>query len=49
MEAAANVFNLLGILSHQRLFLANIKHGYWAVNINSDDRHYLAFYVSRIE
>lgn len=40
--------DLLNILSHQRLFLVNIKHKYWTVNIYLDNRHYLVFYVSKI-
>ncbi len=48
MEAASTVHDLLSIPSHQYLLLADIKHGYWAVNIHPDDRHYLAFYVPGI-
>ena len=48
MEAAANIYNLLGIPSHQCLFSAEIKHGYWAVNVHPDDHHYLTFYVPGI-
>ena len=28
--------------------MVDIKHGYWAVNIHLDDRHYFAFYVPGI-
>ena len=45
MEAATTIYDLLGILSHQCLFLADIKYRYWAVNIYPDSRHYLAFYI----
>ena len=48
IEAAANVHNLLGIPSHQCLFSADTKHGYWAVNVHPDDHHYLAFHVPGI-
>ncbi len=48
IEAANNVHNLLSIASNQCLFSADIKHGYWVVNVHSDDRHYLAFHVPGI-
>ena len=47
-EAATMVHDLLNISSHQCLFLADIKHGYWVVNVHPDDRHYLAFHVPGI-
>ena len=49
MEAAVNIHNLLENLSYQCLFLADIKHNYWAVNMYFDDCHYFIFHVSRIE
>ena len=49
MEAVLTVHDLLSILSYQCLFSADIKHGYWTVNIHPDDGHYLAFYVPRID
>ena len=45
MKMAANVYSLLGILSHQCLFSVDIKYDYWAVNVHPDDRHYFAFHV----
>lgn len=45
IKEATIVHNLLSIPSHQYLFSADIKHGYWAVNVHPDDRHYLAFHV----
>ena len=48
IEAATNVHNLLSIPSNNCLFSADIKHGYWVVNVYPDDRHYLAFHIPRI-
>ncbi len=48
IEAASNVHDLLSIPSNQCLFFADIKHGYWVVNVHPDDRHYLDFHVSGI-
>ena len=48
MEAAINVHNLLSIPSNKCLFSADIKYGYWVVNVHLDDRHYLAFHIPRI-
>ena len=48
MEAATNMHNLLSIPSNKCLFSADIKHGYWVVNVHPDDCHYLAFHVPGI-
>ena len=48
MEIATTVYDLLSILSHQCLFLVDIKHGYWAINVHPDNCHYLAFNVPGI-
>lgn len=48
IEATTTVHNLLNIPSYQCLFLADIKHGYWAVNVYLDNGYYLAFYILKI-
>ena len=48
METVTTVYNLLSIPSHQCLFLADIKYGYWVINIYSDNCYYLAFHILRL-
>lgn len=48
IEGTLAVNDLLSIPSHQYLFLPDIKHGYWAININLNNWHYLAFHIPRI-
>lgn len=48
MEATIIAYNLLTIPSIQGLFSADIRHGYWVVNIYRNNCHYPAFYVPRI-
>ena len=45
MEAASTIHDLLNISSHQCLFLADIRHGYWAFNVHPDDKYYLIFHI----
>ena len=40
IEVATKLHNLLSIFSNKGLFYTNVKHGYWVVNVNLDDRHY---------
>ena len=49
IEAATIMHDLLSISSYQYLFLADIKHRYWAVNIHPNNRHYLAFHIPGID
>lgn len=42
------IHDLLSISSYQCLFLVDIKYGYWVANIHTNDRYYLAFYISAI-
>lgn len=48
IEMATMVHDFLTILSHQCLFLRDIKHGYYAVNVYLDDCYFLAFHIPRI-
>lgn len=48
MEVITTVYDLFIILSHKYLFLADIKYGYWAINIYLDKHHYLTFHISGI-
>ena len=45
MELADRVHSLLSIPSHKTYFQADLKHGYWAVSVHPEDRHYLAFSI----
>ena len=49
IKAASTIHDLLTILSHQCLLSADIKHGYWAVNVHLDDWYYLAFHMPGID
>lgn len=48
MEVATTVHNLLSILSHKCIFLADIQYQFSAVQIYQDNCHYLVFYKPRI-
>lgn len=48
MKAVMTVYDLLSIPSDQYLFLADIKYGYWVVNVYSNDWHYLIFHMLSI-
>lgn len=45
IETLDKVHAFLAIPSHRTLFQADIKHGYWAIAVHPDDRHYLAFHI----
>lgn len=47
-KTAIIVYNLLSILLYQCLFSADIKYGYWAVNVHSNNRYYLIFHITEI-
>lgn len=48
IEVATNIYHLLNNVLYQYLFLADIKHGYWAVNVYYDNCYDLAFHVHGI-
>lgn len=48
IKAATIVHNLLSILLYQCLFLVDIKHRYWVINIYSDNCYYFVFHIPGI-
>lgn len=45
MELANKVHEFLSVPSHGVFIHFDIKHGYWAVEVHPDDRHFLAFTI----
>lgn len=45
MKGATTVHKLFKIQLYQCLFLVDIKHRYWAVNVHLDDHYYLIFHI----
>lgn len=45
MELSAKVHDYLSYPGHRVFFAADIKHGYFAIPVHPDDRHYFAFTI----
>ncbi|RKF60580.1 hypothetical protein OnM2_049057, partial [Erysiphe neolycopersici] len=45
VELMSGCHDYLGHPSHQMFFKLDLKHGYWAIMVHPDDRHYFAFSI----
>ena len=49
IKLVERVHSLLGVPSYTTFFQADMKHGYWAVEVHPEDRHYQAFSIPGTE
>ncbi|POS82079.1 hypothetical protein EPUL_004697, partial [Erysiphe pulchra] len=45
VELMSGCHDYLGHPSHQMFFKLDLKHGYWAIMVHPEDRHYFAFSI----